>query len=71
MNKLVARAMRARMTNRTDEACNLEAELQRAKAALAQACYTPLACYTTLACYAPLGRYVPLACHTPSACYAP
>ena len=46
VNKLAARAMRAKMMGRTEEADSLEAELQRAKAALAQACYTPLACYT-------------------------
>ena len=45
VNKLAARAMRAKMMGRTEEADSLEAELQRAKAALAQACYTPLACY--------------------------
>ena len=37
MNKLAARAMRAKMMGRMEEAADLEAELHRAKAALVQA----------------------------------
>ena len=57
MNKLAARAMRAKMMGKLEEAASLEAELQHAKAALAQACYTPLACYAPFACYSPSRRH--------------
>ena len=65
VNKLAARAMRAKMMGRTEEADSLEAELQRAKAALAQACYTPFGMLRPLSMLRPLACYTSLACHTP------